>query len=59
MTLKEAIKEKGYTIGFLERQANLPANTFYNYVNGSKALPAIHKPAVKKVLKKYKINFVV
>lgn len=59
MTLKEAIKEKGLTIGYLEKQAELPRNTFYNYVNGSKALPEMHKPAVKKILKKHKINFVV
>lgn len=59
MTLKEAIKERGLSIGFLEREAGLPRNTLYNEVNGSKALPEVHKPAVKKILKKYKINFVV
>lgn len=59
MTFKEAIKERGLSIGFLEREAGLPRNTLYNAVNGTWPLPEVHKPAVKKILKKYKINFVV
>lgn len=53
------IKDSGFTIGFLERQMNLPRNTLYNFVNGAKALPDAHKPVVKKILKKYKINLAV
>lgn len=59
MTLKQAIKSRGMTIGFLETEAKLPRNTLYNFVNGSKELPERHTNAVKKILKKYKINFVV
>lgn len=53
------IKAAGFTIGFLEAKMGLPRNTFYNFVNGAKPLPEDHKPAVKRILKKYKINLVV
>ena len=53
------IKAAGFTIGFLEKQMGLPTNTFYNFVNGAKPLPESRKAAVKKVLKKYKINLAV
>jgi len=53
------IKAAGFTIGFLEGQMKVPRNTFYNFVNGAKPLPAEHLPAAKKVLKKYKINLAV
>lgn len=53
------IKAAGFTIGFLERKMKLPRNTFYNFINGSKPLPEIHKAAVNKVLEKYKINLAV
>jgi hypothetical protein len=53
------IREKGYTVLFLEKQMEIPKNTLQNYVNGSKALPDKHLPIVKKILKKYKINLVV
>jgi len=53
------IREKGYTVLFLEKQMEIPKNTLQNYVNGSKSLPDKHLPIVKKILKKYKINLVV
>jgi len=56
-TLKQLIKSKGLSIGFLEKEAKLPGNTFYNFVNGSYPLPGKHRAAIKKVLKKYKINY--
>ena len=59
LTLKEQIKNKGLKIGFLEKQAELPTCTLYNHINQKRPIPAHHLPALKKVLKKYKINFVV
>jgi len=57
--LKQQIKARGMNIGFIESQAGLPRNTLYNHINGAKRLPAGHLPALKKTLKKYKINLVV
>lgn len=55
-TLKQHIKAKGLSIGFLEAEMELPRNTLYNHVNGSKSLPEKHLPKLKKVLRKYKVQ---
>lgn len=57
--LRDKIKAKGLLIGFIEKKSKLPRNTLYNHVNGSKSLPVKHLSALKKTLKKYKINLVV
>ena len=53
------IRSKGYTITFLENEAKLPRNTLQNFINGAKPLLDKHKPSVKKIFKKYKINLLV
>lgn len=58
-TAYSKIREKGYTVLFLEKQMKLPKNTLQNYVNGAKPLPNKHLPIFKKILKMYKINLVV
>ncbi len=57
--LRHKIKSRGMNIGFIEREAKLPRNTLYNHINGAKPLPVIHLSALKKTLKKYKINLAV
>ena len=42
------IREKGYTVLFLEKQMKLPKNTLQNYVNGAKPLPNKHISVVEK-----------
>jgi hypothetical protein len=58
-TAYNKIRAKGLTISFLEAQMSLPRNTFHNFVNGAKPLPSKHIPAVKRILKKYKIKLAV
>ena len=54
--LKEEIKKIGISIKFLEKEMNIPRNTFYNFVNGSYKTPEKHYDIIKKVLKKHKIK---
>jgi predicted transcriptional regulator len=59
MNLKKAIKERGMTMTFIENEANIPARTLSQFNAGSKGLSIDNRKSLKKVLKKYKINFVV
>lgn len=59
MSIKKAIKEKGMTMAFIEVEAQIPARTLSQYNAGVKGIAEHHLHNLKKVLKKYKINYVV
>lgn len=59
LTLKDQIKSRGLKIGFIEKEAELPTCTLYNHINQDRPIPSRHLPALKKILKKYKINLIV
>ena len=57
--LKTAISAAGLKIGYIENQAGMPENTLYNHINQGRRIADHHQIALKKVLRKHKINLAV
>lgn len=59
MELKNKIREAGLRIGYIEKKAGLSRTSLYQFLDGGRSLPKEKLVSLKKVLRKYKINFVV
>ena len=59
MILKTKILEAGIKIGYIEKEAGIPKTALNQFLDGNRTLPTEQLNRLKKVLRKYKINFVV
>jgi predicted transcriptional regulator len=59
MILKNKIIEAGIKIGYIEKEAGIPKTALNQFLDGNRTLPKKQLDNLKKVLRKYKINFVV